>query len=78
MKAEEIKELLRREPFEPFRILLTSGDAYNITDPNSVALGLRRLFIAFTHADRWAACPYLHVAAVESLGNGRARRRKRR
>ncbi len=81
MTADEIRELLRRDPFEPFRIRLTSGDHYDIADPNSVALGQRRLFIAFTDADRWAACAYLHVAAVESLGNGhpaRPRRRKRR
>lgn len=82
MNADEIRELLRRDPFEPFRIKLTSGDAYNIVDPNSVALGQRRLFIAFTDTDRWAACSYLHVAAVESIANGRRNgrppRRKRR
>jgi len=82
MNPDEIRELLQRDPFEPFRIKLTNGDAYNIVDPNSVALGRRRLFVAFSDdADRWAVCSYLHVAAIESLpsGNGRhGQRRKRR
>ncbi len=59
--------MLRRDPFEPFRIRLTSGDSYEIRDPNAVALGKNRAFVAFSDADRWAAFPYLHIAAVESL-----------
>jgi len=67
MNADEIRELLRREPFEPFRIKLTSGDAYDIRDPNSVALGRNRAFVAFPDTDRWTFFAYLHIAAVESL-----------
>jgi hypothetical protein len=81
MKPDEMRDLLQREPFEPFRIRLGSGDSYPISDPNSIALGKNRMFIAFSDSDRWAACPYLHVAAVESIGNGHTgngRRRKRR
>ncbi len=78
MSADELREILTREPFEPFRIRLTSGDAYEIRDPNSVALGRNRVFVAFPDADRWAFFGYLHVAAVESLGNGRARKARRR
>ena len=78
MNPDEIRELLRREPFEPLRFHLTSGDACEIRDPNSVALGQRRVFIAFADADRQAFFQYLHIAAVETLGNGNRPRRKRR
>jgi hypothetical protein len=78
MNADEIRELLRREPFEPFRFHLTSGDTYEVRDPNCVALGARRVFIAFSDADRQAFFPYLHIAALETLENGRRPRRKRR
>jgi len=73
MNPDEIRELLRRDPFEPFCIRLTSGDAYVVRDPQSVALGQRRLFIAFPEGDgdRWTFIAYLHVAALESVGNGR-------
>lgn len=78
MNPNEIRELLRRDPFEPFRFHLTSGDTYEIRDPNSVALGQRRVFVAFPDADRQAFFPYLHIAAVETLANGQRPRRKRR
>ena len=78
MSADEIRELLRREPFEPFRFHLTSGDTYEVRDPNCVALGARRVFIAFPDSDRQAFFPYLHIAALETVGNGRRPRRKRR
>jgi hypothetical protein len=78
MSADEIRERLRRDPFEPFRFCLTRGDTYEIRDPNSVALGQRRVFIAFPDADRQAFFPYPHIAAVETLGNGHRPRRGRR
>lgn len=69
MTPEELKDLLRHEPFEPFRIRLTSGDAYDVRDPNTVALGKHRMFIAFAERDidRWVSIGYLHIAAIESL-----------
>jgi hypothetical protein len=67
MNPQEIRELLRRDPFEPFRIKLTSGDGYDIRDPDSVALGKNRVFVAFTDKYGWTAFPYLHIAALESL-----------
>jgi hypothetical protein len=67
MGSDDIRVLLRREPFEPFRIRLTSGDSYEIRDPNSVTLGKNRVFVAFPDADGWAAFAYLHSAIVESL-----------
>ncbi|MCC7291728.1 MAG: hypothetical protein IT449_06685 [Phycisphaerales bacterium] len=81
MIADEIRELLNREPFEAFRFHLTSGTTFDVRDANCVALGQKRVFIAFTNADRQAYFPYIHVAAVETLGSGhgpRTPRRKRR
>jgi hypothetical protein len=78
MNPDEVREVLSREPFEPFRFHLTSGDTYEVRGPNSVALGQRRVFLAFADADRQAFFPYLHIAAVETLANGNRPRRKRR
>lgn len=69
MHRAEFQELLRHEPFEPFRVRLTSGNAYDIA-PNAIALGKNRMFLAFPDSDRWAFCPYLHVASIEALPNG--------
>ncbi len=78
MTADEVRQLLNREPFEPFRFHLTSGDTYEVRDPNSVAVGARRVFIAFPSTDRFVFFPYLHIAAIETIANGHRPRRKRR
>lgn len=80
MIAADIKERLLREPFEPFRIRSSSGNAYDVTAPFLVALMKSKVFIAAANSDRWDELSYLHIAALESLTNGpdRSRRRGRR
>ena len=79
--AENIREKLDREPFEPFRVRVTSGDSYIIRNPQLVVVMKSELFIAEPKSDHHVFVPLLHVAAVESLGrpngNGRVRRRRR-
>ena len=66
MNPDELRALLRREPFDPFRITLTSGDVHVIVDPYAVAVMKNRLFIALPDG-RWLFIPYLHIAAIETL-----------
>ena len=77
MSADEIRELLNREPFEPFRFHLTRGVTYDIEDPNSVALGEQRVFIAVPATDRFVFFPYFQITAIESIKNGHKPRRRR-
>lgn len=78
MTAEELREFLEREPFEPVRVRLSSGDAYEIRDPGLAVVMRSRLFIASPGTDRWTLIPFLHIAAVETLANDHARRPPRR
>lgn len=81
MLAVDIRERLSRDPFEPFRIRSSSGDAYDVRSPFSIALMKSKVFIAFPDSDRWAELSYLHIAALESLnghGSGQTPRRPRR
>ncbi|MBI5864826.1 MAG: hypothetical protein HZB38_10015 [Planctomycetes bacterium] len=78
MNADELRELLTRDPFEPFRLRLTSGDTYEIRDPQSVAVMKSRMFVAMPGGDHWLFVPFLHVAAIESIRNGHASRRRKR
>ena len=80
MNADEIREILDKEPFEPFRIRLSSGDAYEIRNPGLVTVMRSRLFIAFSKSDRWTFVPFLHIAAIEALNGhiGKSRGRKPR
>jgi len=80
MRQEDLRDLLHRDPFEPFRVVMTSGESYNVTNPGLAVLLRSDLFLALDDGDRWTFCPYLHIAGVERLRNGgrRPARRKRR
>ncbi len=78
MIAADIKERLAREPFEPFQIRSSGGQAYPVTNPFQVALMKSKIFIAAPNSDRWAELSYLHVTGLESLQSGAMPRRSKR
>ena len=77
MIEKELRELLEREPFTAFRIRVSSGDEYEIRNPALTIVMRSRLMIYFPKSDRWTLVPYLHIAAIEALGNGHASKRRR-
>jgi hypothetical protein len=82
MIANTIREMLHRDPFEPFRVVTSSGEAHVVHNPDLVALLKSEVFIAQPNSDRRIFLPLLHVSAVETIGrqprNGSRRPRKRR
>lgn len=77
MIAQTIREKLDQIPFEPFRIRASSGQAYLVRNPGLVVLMKSKVFVAEPNSDRAATVPYLHIAAVEELPNGHAKRARR-
>lgn len=67
MRADELTMVLKRSPFRPFRVMLTSGTVYEVTNPDLVVVMKSEMFIAFTGEDRWAVVPLIHVASIEML-----------
>ena len=78
MARETIRNLLERDPFQPFRIRASSGAAYDVRSPGLVVLLRSQVFIAEPRSDRFVVVPLLHVAGVEPIGNGHAARGRRR
>ncbi len=78
MAADSIVQMLEREPFEPFRICLSSGESYEVRNPHMVAIMKSKLFLALPDSERSTFVSYLHIAAVETISNGRARGKRRR
>jgi len=76
MTSDTIRELLDRDPFEPFRIVTSAGESFVVRDPHTVALMKSEVFIARPKSDRRALIPLLRVVTVETLDNGRTRRRR--
>lgn len=77
MAPTELVELIESEPFQPFRVRLSSGDHYDVRNPRSVALLKNRLFVTLPDGDHWVFIPFLHIAAIETIRKGRSGRRRR-
>jgi len=67
MFLERLEEFLRREPFIPFRIILTSGTHYDVTSPLMLAIGKSELSCYFPKSDRLAHARLTELAAIETL-----------
>lgn len=64
---DDLKELLRTEPFVPFRIVLTSGTSYDVTRPYQISIGQTQLHYYFPKSDRKAMVRQNQIAAYETL-----------
>lgn len=61
MIERELRALLQRQPFEPFRIKLVNGDGHDL-----VALLEDGVYVA-SQDGHWAEFPYDRFASFESL-----------
>ena len=64
---DELIEHLRREPFVPFRITLTSGQGYDVANPQLVAMGESLIHVMYPKSDRYAVLRLNQIASIESL-----------
>jgi hypothetical protein len=62
---DDLKELLDRDPFLPFRIILTSGSSYEVTSPYQIAIGETQLYYYHPRVDRRAVLRLNQIAAFE-------------
>jgi len=76
--AGEIQELLEKEPFAPFRLMLSNGKSHDVVRPGNAVVLKREVFLAFPDGEHWALIPLLHIAAIESIRNGKGARRRRK
>lgn len=77
MTAESLFARLRRRPFVPFRLILSSGTSYNIVHPEMLFISKSGITVAIYDHDqhaspdeipvREALISFLHVAATEDL-----------
>jgi len=72
MKADTFREILRRKPFEPFRVVMSSGESCNVMHPETALVSSRSLILALpdpgeSEGERLAFCSYLHLAHVGVL-----------
>ncbi len=64
---KQLHELLDSEPFVPFRIVLTSGKEYPISNPHLVAFGESQITVYTPKSDHWAILRLNQIASVETV-----------
>ncbi len=77
MRQHELRDALRKEQFQAFRIHLSDGYAYDVRHPEFAALARRSVFVGLSSGkddvpDRMIECDLLHVVALEPIDGASA------
>jgi len=72
MTPEDIREHLREQPFEPFRVFLSDGSAHEVRHPEMMLVMRRKVIIALPRpgeefARRAVYCDPLHITRIEPI-----------
>ena len=72
MRLHELQDVLRRAPFQPFRIHLTNGQTFDVRHAEFAALTRSSLFVGQSSGDdevpdRMIQCDLLHVVTLEPI-----------
>ena len=73
MAPEDLRELLRKQPFEPFRLVMTDGVGLDIRHPDLLWVGRRIAMVGLTGEpgqtffERAVQVDLLHVICIEPL-----------
>ena len=74
MTVQTFQELLQRRPFQPFRLVMSSGESYEVRHPEMAMLTRTDLLVGVEEADdgvpaEFKICSLLHVSAIEPLAS---------
>ena len=72
MTVQTFRDLLGQRPFRPFRLVMSSGQSYEVRHPEMALLTRTDILVGVDEADdgvpvNFKICSLLHVTAVEPL-----------
>lgn len=72
MTVQTFRDLLTQQPFRPFRLVMSSGQAYDVRHPEMALLTRSDMLVGTGDTDEgvpaeFKICSLLHVTAVEPL-----------
>jgi hypothetical protein len=72
MTLQTFRDLLGRRPFQPFGLVMSSGQSYDVRHPEMAFLSRTSIYVAIDEADDgvpsdFKICSLLHVTAIEPL-----------
>jgi len=74
MTVQTFRELLTQRPFQPFRLVMSSGQTYDVRHPEMAMLTKSDILVGVDETDEgvpaeFKICSLLHVSAIEPLGS---------
>jgi hypothetical protein len=77
MTVQTFRELLKEQPFKPFRLVMSSGKTYDVRHPEMAWLTKTDIMIGIGYEDDnvpadFKRCSLLHVTAIEPLDGATA------
>jgi hypothetical protein len=74
MTVQNFRELLAQRPFKPFRLVMSSGQSYDVGHPEMAMLTKSDLLVGIGDIDEGAPaefkiCSLLHVSAIEPISS---------
>lgn len=78
MTVQTFRELLGQRPFRPFRLVMSSGQSYEVRHPEMALLTRSDMLVGIDVAEdgipaQFKICSLLHVTAIEPLNTASAR-----
>lgn len=67
MTQEILLQWLRRVPFEPFEVHMSSGETFRVPHPEYAALTRASLIITATDSERYVECALIQITSVTRL-----------
>ena len=72
MTVQTFRDLLMQRPFKPFRVVMSSGQTYDVRHPEMAFLTRSDLLVGIDDADEgvpadFKICSLLHITAIEPL-----------
>jgi hypothetical protein len=72
MVVQDFRDLLKERPFRPFRVVMSSGQAYEVRHPEMAFVTRSDLIVGIDIEEddvpsRFKICSLLHVTAIEPL-----------
>ena len=77
MTVQTFRDLLAQRPFQPFRLVMSSGQTYEVRHPEMAWLTRTSILVGIDQADdgvpaEFKICSLLHVTAIEPLTSSAA------
>ena len=85
IRPEDVREHLKKQPFEPFRLCLSDGTCYEVAHPDLCLLSRTTLYVGVANPRRPGVAMGVHHVAlvhvvrfepINGTGNGRKKAKK--